>query len=139
MNPNDALNHLRNYLRVRSIELALAGKISGVGEDSIEAAASAVLTGSGALAAQIWADLGTLAGEGRPIVEGLVANAVNRSIQKGVQKGGDLVQKGVQKGGEVVAGFISDLFGKPSKRNQAEAGKKIMAAAKNLGRQRGSK
>jgi hypothetical protein len=88
---NDRLAHLRQYVAALAADMAADGKFAARGEGSIDAAAKAILTGGGALAAQLAADLRQVGGETaamlRPAVEGALANAANKAAQAALNHG----------------------------------------------------
>ncbi len=116
------LGHLRLYLLTLAAEMNATGKFKGAGDDQVEAAARAILSGGGAMVSAMWDDLKSLGGEGRSIAETFATGAAERLAREGVSK---------------AASFVEGLFtGRQQAKTEEkrQVGAQFMKAAEKMGR-----
>lgn len=121
------LSHLRAYLRQLGADLVARGEFSGDSDNIVEAAALAVLSGSGAALSQLWKDLGVVGREGATLAIPVIESFIGRLTRLGVSKVVDTVTRS-----------RAEHAAEAQAQARREAGKAFMIAAKNLGKRPGT-
>ena len=113
---------LKTYLARLAADVAADGKFVGVGSDKVEAAARALLSGTGGMIEALLEDVKAAAGGGGSVATQMVAGFASRAVENGIRTG-------MVKLVEAIAVSLDK-----DKRARRETGKAFMDAAKGMGR-----
>ena len=133
MSTPDRLTLLRVYFDRLRRDVAAKGKFSASGDNPIETAVQAALSGSGAMATDFFADLQILAGEKAALAQPLVESLLARELERGVHT---VAGKAVDFAASLLTGSRKRVDD-PRAEERRAVGKKFMDTAKNLGKRRG--
>ena len=120
--PMSRTDLLKAYLAQLAADSAAAGKFVGVGSDKVEAAARALLSGTGGMLEALFEDVKRAAGDGRSIATAAVASTASRVVE-------GAIRVGMNKAAEAIASHFDE-----GARERRKVAKAFMDAAKEMGR-----